>query len=169
MAAKLGVSRSRAEELIELYFAPYPGVRAHINHVHKVARTGLVETLLGRPRRLPELVALGQYNTKDLTRNEWLIVARAERQSVNSEVQGSAADIAKMAMLKCEADLDLMDLGVEMLLQIHDELIFEVPIENVERAKPLIREDMEHPLDFELDIPLRVDIGVGHSWANAKG
>lgn len=168
LAGQLGVSKERAKELMELYFQPYPGVRDHINHIHKIARTGLVETILQRPRRLPELKSLGQYKSRELTKGEWVIVSRAERQSVNSEIQGSAADVARMAMLRCEDDPDLRALDVRMLLQIHDELIFEVPAEHVEQAIPIIREDMEHPFDFELDIPLQVDIGSGYSWSHAK-
>ena len=168
LGEKLGVTKDKAAEYIELYFKPYPKVREHIDYIHKLARTGLIETLLHRPRRLPELLSLGQYAWYDLSRNEKIAVSRAERQSVNSEIQGSAADIARKAMLKCEHDPDLKNLGVEMLLQIHDELIFEVPRENVEECIPYIKENMEHPLGFELDVPLQIDLGVGRSWAESK-
>jgi|WetSurSiteA1Bulk_404760.scaffolds.fasta_scaffold01885_2 DNA polymerase I len=168
LAAKLRVSVERAKELIELYFKPYPSVQEHIEWTHKQARTGIIETLLGRPRRFPELLHLGDYGYYELTKAERIVVSRADRQATNSEIQGSAADVARMAMLRCENDLDLKDLGVEMLLQIHDELIFEVPEENIKEAIPLIKEDMEHPLNFELDVPLQVDIGTGQSWYAAK-
>lgn len=169
LAEQLGVSIERAKELIEKYFEPYPSVRDHINHIHNQAcSTGLVETVLFRPRRFPELRSLGGYSWRDLSRNERIAVSRGKRQSVNSEIQGSAADLAKKAMLKCEYDPDLKNLGVEMLLQIHDELIFEVPVENVEEAMPRIRENMEHPLDFDLDVPTQVDMGKGYSWSSAK-
>ena len=168
LAEKLGVSVDEAKELIEMYFTPYPKVRQHITHIHKQARTGIIETILKRPRRFPELISLGEYDWWDLSGNEKMAVSRAERQSVNSEIQGSAADVMRMTMIKSEYDPDLRALGAEMLLQIHDELIFEVPIENVDECIPLIKEDMEHPFPFELAIPLQVDLGCGHSWAAAK-
>jgi DNA polymerase-1 len=109
---------------------------------------------------------MSRWNMSGSQRGE---LARAERQSVNSRIQGSAADVARRAMISCEFDSTLANLGVQMLLQIHDELIFEVPEENVEEALPIIKHKMEHPLGFELSVPLDCDGGSGHSWASAKG
>jgi DNA polymerase-1 len=105
----------------------------------------------------------------DLTGIEKFVVSQSERQSVNFGTQGGAADVLKRAMILCEYDPLLQDLGVEMLLQIHDELIFEVPLESVEEAMPIIKHHMEHPLGYELSIPLSVGGGSGNSWMSAKG
>jgi DNA polymerase I-like protein with 3'-5' exonuclease and polymerase domains len=170
LAHTLGVSVDEAKRLIEKYFAPYPGVRDHINAVHRQIRDECVyRTFLGRPRRFPELSQIGDRPYWDLTGSEKLAVSQSERQSVNFGTQGGAADILKRAMILCEFDPHLRDLGVEMLLQIHDELIFEVPIESVEEAMPIIKQLMEHPLGFELAVPLDCDGGVGNSWMSAKG
>ena len=170
LAKTLGCSVVEAKAKIERYFAPYSNVRQFIANVHRIiAEYGFVETILGRPRRFPEMAYLGQLSYFAMRGNERANLARNERQSVNSIIQGSAADVAKAAMLKCEFNEELKDLGVEMLLQIHDELIFEVPVENVERAVPIIRQCMEHPFDKDLLVPLDVDLGVGLSWDTAKG
>lgn len=173
LAGQLGVSVDEAKALIRKYFTPYPDVERFINSVHNfILDHAKVGTILGRVRRFPELPAIGEMLEK---MNFWSLpgtarknLAQANRQSVNSVIQGSAADVARMAMILCERDERLRDLGVMMLLQIHDELIFEVPEENVELAKPIIRELMEHPLGFELLVPLAIDMGVGYTWATAK-
>ena len=170
LAHTLGVSIPEAKNLIEKYFAPYPGVREHINNVHRQIRDECVyRTFLGRPRRFPEMSQIGDRPYWDLTGREKFTVSQNERQSVNFGTQGGAADILKRAMILCEYDTHLRDLGVEMLLQIHDELIFEVPLESVEEAMPIIKQHMEHPLGYELSIPLSVGGGVGNSWMSAKG
>jgi len=170
LANTLGVSIPEAKRLIEKYFAPYPGVREHINNVHRLIREDCVyRTLMGRPRRFPEMSQIGDRPYWDLTGGEKLVVSQSERQSVNFGTQGGAADILKRAMILCEFDPHLRDLGVEMLLQIHDELIFEVPIESVQEAMPAIKQLMEHPLGYELAVPLACDGGSGNSWMSAKG
>lgn len=168
LAEQLGVSVEKAKELVERYFEPYPSVKEHIRYIKRLARTGMIETLLGRPRRFPELKSLGQYEWHELSGNERVAVARSERQAGNAEIQGTVADWMRKAMIKCEYDPGMKELGCEMLLQVHDELIFEVPIENADAAIPLVRENMEHPLDFELDVPIQADIGTGFSWSSAK-
>ena len=173
LAKTLGVSIQRAKELMAQYFEPYPAVQDFINGVHAyILDHAKVETILGRPRRFHELVAIGKMLD---TRSRWNLpgtakmnLARAERQSLNSVIQGSAADVAKMAMIKCEFDPRLAQLGVEMLLQVHDELLFEVPEENADEAMKIIIEIMEHPFNEDLLVPLAVDGGRGYAWSEAK-
>lgn len=169
LAKTLNVSEERAKELKEIYFRPYPSVKSFISSVHAFIRDEyMVETILGRPRRFPDLKGLRNIQRKFLTGHEKQLLAMCERQSVNSIIQGSAADVARMAMINCERSSRLRKLGVEMLLQVHDELIFEVPEECVDEARPLIVECMEHPFDYGLSVPLSVDVGVGTSWSGAK-
>lgn len=173
LAKTLGVSQAKAKELKETYFKPYPNVRDFIFGVHNfIAEHGMVETILGRPRRFHEMSGISPMLRKmsrwNLPGSAKANLARAERQSVNSVIQGSAADVAKMAMIKCEYSPELRSMGVEMLLQVHDELLFEVPEEYVEEAMPIIVNLMEHPFESELLVPLNVDAGKGYSWSSAK-
>jgi len=173
LAKTLGVSVQRAKELMAQYFEPYPAIQDFIKGVHAyILDHAKVETILGRPRRFHEMVEIGKMLDR---RSRWNLpgsakmnLARAERQSLNSVIQGSASDVAKMAMIKCEFDQRLIQLGVEMLLQVHDELLFEVPEENVDEAMPIIRENMEHPFREDLLVPLEVDGGRGYAWSEAK-
>jgi DNA polymerase-1 len=169
----LGVSKDEAKRLMQQYFEPYPMVREFIDGVHKfILDHAMVETILGRPRRFHEMHAIGEMLE---TCSRWHLpgtaksnLARAERQSVNSVIQGSAADVAKMAMIKCEFDPDLRRLGADMLLQVHDELLFEVPEEHADEAEEIIIYNMEHPFGDDLLVPLDVDSGRGYSWSSAK-
>lgn len=173
LAKTLGVSVQRAKELMAQYFEPYPAIQEFIKGVHAyILDHAKVETILGRPRRFHEMVEIGKMLDK---RSRWNLpgsakmnLARAERQSLNSIIQGSASDVAKMAMIKCEFDPRLALLGVEMLLQVHDELLFEVPEKNVDEAMAIICENMEHPFSEDLLVPLAVDGGSGHAWSEAK-
>jgi len=170
LAHTLGVDENRARELIEMFFAPYPNVRNYIDLMHRKAHVDhYIETVMGRPRRFPAMVDVGHLGYRQMTQEMRGQIARMERQAVNSSIQGSAADIVRRAQLKCEFDEALIELRVRMLLQIHDELIFEVPEENAQEALPIIKYLMEHPLPFELLVPLSVDGGIGSSWASAKG
>ena len=169
LAKKLGISYEEALAKIEDYFHPYPDVRQFINDTHRLIRTDQrVRTVTGRPRRFPAMHTLGEMTKYHMSGSQRGELARAERQSVNSRIQGSAADVARRAMISCEFDQELANLGVQMLLQIHDELIFEVPEESVQEALPIIKYKMEHPLGFELSVPLDCDGGSGYSWASAK-
>ena len=140
---------------MEKFFSPFPGVREFISKTHFECYKNLrVETILGRPRRLPTIIADGP------------AAAEARRQAVNSIIQGSAADITNMAMISCENDERLKELDAQLLLQIHDELIFEVPEENAEEAAGIIKEIMEGVV--ELKVPLVADPGIAYTWADAK-
>lgn len=173
LAKQLGVSVDEAKKLMAKYFEPYPKVEKFIQGVHRyILDFAKVETILGRPRRFHELHEIGKMldscSRWHLPGTAKMNLARAERQSVNSVIQGSAADVAKMAMIKCEWDPRLRKLGVDMLLQIHDELIFEVPEECADEAEKIIKHNMEHPFAEDLLVPLEVDSGRGYSWSSAK-
>jgi DNA polymerase I-like protein with 3'-5' exonuclease and polymerase domains len=169
LAKQLGVSMERAAQYKEQYFKPYPSVKDFIYGTHHAIKFEHgVETILGRPRRFPEMQHLGMLNRYDMRGSEKAIMAQCERQSVNSIIQGSAADVAKMAMILCDNDPKLNELGADLLLQVHDELLFEVPEENIREAEETAVERMEHPFSEDLVVPLSVDSGHGYSWASAK-
>lgn len=148
----------KAQELIDTYFEIYPNVRKFINETHDLCEESLyVNTLSGRFRRLPDILS-----------REKGLASQAKRQSVNSIIQGSAADIAIAAMLNCEYSEEMRKLGVRMLLQIHDELVFEVPKipEVIERAKELVRVNMEDPIP--LSVPILISMDEARTWGDAK-
>jgi len=158
LAAQLDIPFELAKKQRNHYLNIYPGVNAFINNtIADCHHTEYVQTLLGRYRRLPAI------NSGDHGMS-----AYAERQAVNSIIQGSAADTAKKAMLACEFNGSLRDLDCKMLMQIHDELVFEIPEENAEEAVPIIRELMENTFDPALEVPLPVDVAVEYSWGDAK-
>jgi DNA polymerase I-like protein with 3'-5' exonuclease and polymerase domains len=148
---------AEGEALISTYFGIYPDVKAFIDDSHdRCERDLYVRTIGGRYRRLPDIASLDK-----------AISSQARRQSCNAQIQGSAADIAIEAMLRCEHDRRLADLGVTMLLQIHDELIFECPLEAVDKALPLVIENMENP--FPMAVPITVSAHAAPTWGDAKG
>jgi DNA polymerase I len=156
LAAKLGIAQADAKAFIEQYFQRFAGVRAFLDRQVEVAREkGYVETIFGRRRYIPEL--------KDRNFN---VRAYGERNAQNSPLQGSAADLMKVAMINIHAALREEGLRSRMLLQVHDELVFEVPEAELERMEPLVRRHMESAA--ELRVPLVVDIGVGENWLDAK-
>ncbi|MBI3268705.1 MAG: DNA polymerase I [Planctomycetes bacterium] len=153
LAAQLGIKREAAQEYIEAYFRRYPRVRAFLDGVVAEAqRTRTVTTLLGRRRPLPDIAS----------QNPGLRAA-AERMAVNTPVQGTAADLMKVAMLRLHRALEEKGLLSKMILQVHDELVFECPEAEVETLKKLARDEMESAL--ELKVPLVVDLSVGSNWA----
>ena len=149
-----------AAKLINAYFKAFPEVKAHIKRTHaNCANLGFVQTYSGRFRRLP---AINSENGA--------LRSQARRQAVNTEIQGTAADIVKAAMMKCENDPDLQAAGVEMLLQIHDELMFEMPdYADIRRdAQERIEHHMAHPFDEDMSLPIPAPGGFGVSWGLAK-
>ncbi len=122
--------------------------------VAKAKANGYTETMTGRRRPLPEL-----HSTDRLT------LVNAENIAVNSPIQGSAADLIKLAMIKVDRDLRETGLKTKLLLQVHDELVFEAPKSEVDRASEVIRDAMERAM--ELDVPLKVEIGTGANWLEA--
>jgi DNA polymerase-1 len=153
LATDIGVSRKEAQTFIDAYFARYPAVRRFIDETIARAReTGTVRTLLGRLRRLPDL------RSKNVP-----IRMEAERQAMNTPVQGSAADLIKKAMIDLHRELQTRGMKSRLILQIHDELLLETPEAEAERASRLVKETMEGALT--LDVPLVADARVGRNWA----
>jgi len=152
LAQEIGVSREEAAQFIENYFAKLPGVKRYLSETLEQARTqGYTTTLLGRRRAFPGL-------TSSSARDR----AYAERSAVNSPLQGTAADIIKVAMVRLDRLLSERRLACRMLLQVHDELLFEVPTNELGEAAALVEEAMESAC--ELSVPLLVDVSVGENW-----
>ncbi len=152
LSTRAGISRQEAQEFINSYFATYSGISYYMLHIKELARRqGYVTTLLGRKRSIPELEA----------RNPSLRGA-GERMAINMPIQGTAADIIKIAMIRLAGRLGHEGFRARLLLQVHDELVLEVPRDEVERLAPVVRETMEGALP--LDVPLTVDIKVGDDW-----
>ncbi len=160
LARQLDISREEAAAYIETYFKRFPGIRDYMEATRATAREkGHVETLFGRRVHTPDI------NAKNPNQRGF-----AERAAINAPIQGSAADIIKRAMVRMPAALASAGLeNVKMLLQVHDELIFEAPTASLEAAQPVIRETMEGACApaLRLSVPLVVDIGVGGNWAEA--
>jgi DNA polymerase-1 len=155
LARELGISLDAAERYIGSYFERHRGVRAYLDATLAAARArGYVTTLLGRRRALP-----------DLSSRHRGIAQAAERTATNTPIQGSAADLIKMAMVAVERRLEAEGLRAGMILQVHDELVFEVAEADRERTMAVVREQMEGV--FPLRVPLRVDLGCGRNWAEA--
>ena len=168
---KREVTKEEAQINIKKYFGVFSGVQDFIKSTHLYChQVEYVQTLLGRKRRLPQINAKGGGSSGDEDGKG--IVAEARRQSVNSIIQGTASDVAKAAMLRADNDNILLDLGAELLLQIHDELIFEVDDipEVVEAVKKRVKEIMEAPFgeSFQLNVPLTTEAHSGYTWAEAK-
>ncbi|HKC13638.1 MAG TPA: DNA polymerase, partial [Vicinamibacteria bacterium] len=153
LARDIGISRKEAEGFIEAYFNRYPSVRQFINDTIARAReTGTVRTLLGRLRRLPDLRA-----------KNFQVRMEAERQAMNTPVQGSAADLIKKAMIDLQRELRKRGMASRLILQIHDELLLEVPEKEAGEALSLVRNVMEGALSLE--VPLVVEARRGRNWA----
>ena len=155
LSAQTDLSRSESKELIDTYYASYPNLRNYISKQIEFAREyGYVETILGRRRYLPDIHSHNQ-----------VVRGGAERNAVNAPIQGSAADIIKIAMIRIYEQLQDQQLQTRMLLQVHDELVFDVPKTELEIVKPLIKEAMENA--FTLVVPLVADLGIGDNWLDA--
>ncbi|KPE49412.1 DNA polymerase I [Chryseobacterium indologenes] len=155
LAEQTGLSRTEAKQMIEAYFETYPKLKEYMaEQVNKARQVGYVETILGRKRHL-----------KDINSNNFVVRGHAERNAVNAPVQGSAADVVKLAMIKIDKELEAQKLKTKMLLQVHDELVFEAPVEEIESASQLIKKEMESAL--ETQVPLLVEVGVGNNWLEA--
>jgi DNA polymerase-1 len=147
-----------AEEFVKVYFEKFPGVRNYLDEVReKAADTGFVETLLGRRRYFPMLMANASPSPQHVR-------ARAEREAINSPIQGSAADIIKLAMIQLPAALTKAGLAAKMLLQVHDELVFEVPEKELKKTQKAVQEVMQGA--YDLKVPLKTDAKAGPNWAS---
>ena len=155
LARQLGIERAEAAAYIDRYFERYPGVRHYMDSTRAMAHEkGYVETVYGRRLTLPDIHA-----------RQVPVRQAAERAAINAPMQGTAADIIKRAMLRVHQALATSDLGCHLLLQVHDELVFEVRDRDLDPARQLIRLEMEAAA--ELSVPLVVDIGSGDSWFEA--
>lgn len=155
LSRELGITVNEAKEFIERYFEKLATLKGFYEGIIEDAtEKGFVTTLAGRRRLLPELHS----------RNNQ-VVSQARRQAVNTVIQGSAADVIKMAMIKARDDKQLRDLGALLILQVHDELIAEVPEDRAQEAGNRLQEVMQSTVD--LSVPLKVDVGVGVNWAEA--
>ena len=156
LASRTGTSKTEAQQYIDTYFQRYSKVKELLDRVVEEARTtGRVRTLFGRFRPIPEI------NSRDVpSRN------RAEREAMNSPIQGTAADLMKLAMIKVHARLKREKMQTRMLLTVHDELVFEAPEAELEPAREIVKAEMESA--YPLKVPLRVDIGAGQNWKEAK-
>jgi DNA polymerase-1 len=155
LARQLGIGRSEAQKYVDLYFERYPGVKRYMDETKQKAReAGFVETLFGRRLYLPEI----------LSRNQALR-QYAERSAINAPMQGTAADIIKRAMIAVDAWLAAAQISARLIMQVHDELILEVPETRVDEVVGQLRRHMAGAA--ELAVPLKVDVGVGRNWDEA--
>lgn len=155
LAERMGVTRSEAKELIDGYFESYPGIRSYMDRVVSNAREkGWVETLFHRKRYLPDILSQNAN-----------VRGYAERNAINAPIQGTAADIIKVAMVHIHRSIKEKGLKTKMILQVHDELDFIVPENELEEFKKLVIEKMENAAS--LDVPLKVDVGCGKNWLEA--
>lgn len=155
LAEQTGMSRTEAKQMIDEYYRTYPKLKEWMsNQVMKARELGYVETILKRKRHL-----------KDINSANFVVKGHAERNAVNAPIQGSAADIIKIAMINIQKQLEDRNMATRMLLQVHDELVFESPENEVEAASNLIKTEMESAVKTE--VPLLVEVGVGDNWLEA--
>ena len=155
LSQQTDLSRSESKELIDTYYESYPKLKAYMSSQIDFARdNGYVATVLGRRRYL-----------KDILSQNAIVRGAAERNAVNAPIQGSAADIIKIAMINIHKRLETGDWKAKMLLQVHDELVFDVPRTETESLSAMVKEEMENA--FVMDVPLVVDLGIGENWLEA--
>jgi len=155
LAQQTNLSRSEAKAIIDSYFATYPGIKDYIDAQVASARDkGFVETLMGRRRYL-----------RDINSRNGAMRGHAERNAINAPIQGSAADIVKLAMLKVDKALDEGKFEAKLILQVHDELVFDAPRQELEKLQSMVKTSMESA--YQLKVPLIVDVGLGDNWLEA--
>ena len=155
LSNQTSLSRAESAALIEAYYITYPKLKSYIqDQIESARENGFVQTILGRRRYL-----------KDINSANAIVRGAAERNAVNAPIQGSAADIIKIAMINIHKRLIAENWKSKMLLQVHDELVFDVHNSELEKIQPMIKQEMEHA--FKLDVPLEVEIGIGKDWLEA--
>lgn len=155
LASRLGLANDEAEQFIQAYFVSYPGVQEYmLRTVREARQNGYVTTLLGRRRMVPE-IASDNRRVREF----------AERTAINTPIQGSAADLIKVAMIRIQKRLEEEKSAARMIMQVHDELVFEVPRAEAEAARELVRSEMEGAI--RLDVPVRVETGIAGNWLEA--
>lgn len=156
LAQRTGISRAEARKIIDDYFDTYKGIRAYMDRIPEEAREkGYITSLFGRRRYFPGI--------RD---RNYTVRSRAEREAINMPIQGTASDIVKIAMIKVADALKKEKLQTKMIMQVHDELLFEAPESEIKQAEALIKREMESAA--ELEVPLIVEIGYGDNWMNTK-
>ena len=152
LAQRLSIPRTEAKGIIENYFSKYPKVKEYMNStIHLAKEKGFVETVLGRRRYL-----------RDINSGNSVVRGYAERNAINAPIQGSAADMIKIAMINIQKEFKKKNFRSRMILQVHDELVFDVFKEEVEEVKPVIEENMKHAI--KLIVPIEVEMGTGINW-----
>ena len=155
LSQNLGIKRGEAKELIDAYFEQFGGVKTYMDDTIKYCREhGYVKTLMGRKRFIP-----------DINSNNQTVVGFAERNAINAPIQGSAADMIKLAMINIHNRFNKMDIGTKMILQVHDELLFDVPKTELEEITAVIKEEMERAMP--LKVPVIAEAGHGDNWLEA--
>jgi DNA polymerase-1 len=155
LSQSLNISRTEAKAIIDSYFEQFSALKTYMEHVVREARdNGYVETLLKRRRYLP-----------DINSANAVVRGFAERNAVNAPIQGSAADIIKMAMIRVHEEMKKRKLKSKMILQVHDELVFDVVKEEIDEMKELVRNCMERAV--EIAVPLEVSVDTGTTWLDA--
>jgi len=148
---------AEAENFVKTYFERFPRVKSYLDSIrHQAASDGYVETLLGRRRYFPNLKNPVSAQLK----------AREEREAINAPIQGTAADILKIAMIELEPAIQIANIKAKMLIQVHDELVLECPQDELDATIALVKETMENA--YKLDIPLSTDARYGSNWAELK-
>jgi DNA polymerase-1 len=155
LSERLTIGRKEAKELIDGYFNSYPGVKVYMDEsINKARDVGYVTTMFGRKRYL-----------RDIHSRNQVVRGNAERNAINAPIQGSAADIIKIAMVRINQRMKSEKFLSKMILQVHDELIFEVEMSELEKLKEMVLFEMSNAV--KLDIPLKVDWGTGNNWFEA--
>lgn len=156
LSTRVGLSRAEAKKVIDDYFETYKGIRDYMDRIPQEAREkGYITSLLGRRRYFPSI------NDRNFS-----VRGRAEREAINMPIQGTASDIVKIAMIRVHDALKAEGLQTKMIMQVHDELLFEAPAKEVKKASEIIRREMEGAA--QMDVPLEVGIGSGDDWMHAK-
>ena len=155
LSQNIGVSRTEAKQIIDEYFEQFPKVKEYMSwSIEQAREKEFVETIMGRRRYL-----------KDINTRNGVLRAMAERNAINAPIQGSAADIIKIAMIEIDKEIEQRKMQSKMLLQVHDELVFDMHNSEEKELIGLVKEKMEHAII--LKVPLLVDIGIGENWLEA--
>ena len=157
LAENIGVSRTEAKTIIDNYFTQYPSIKKYMDGSINFAKEhGYVQTVMGRKRWL-----------KDIYSANFTVRGYAERNAINMPIQGTAADMIKLAMIAIHRELKAQNFGTKMILQVHDELVFDVPVGEEDRVRPLIKSCMENAMKLPHDVPSSVETGMGNNWLEA--
>lgn len=155
LSERLGIPRKEAKEIIDEYFVKFPGIKSYMdNTIAEAKQNGYVKTLLGRRRYVPDISSANQ-----------TVRGFAERNAINAPIQGAAADMIKLAMIKVQNKLKELNLKTILTLQVHDELLLDVPLDELEIVTTLVKEEMQQAM--ELDVPVVVEAGFGKNWLQA--